>query len=152
MKKTLFIFLLLLAAPASASLTLRAGLGADGAQLNRASGPMLGLWAMQEGCTNCLGVDFGMMTHGLEGHNKFIGADFTHWMGKFTATLGAAYFERPLNVSGEIVNFHLGLSYQITPRLGVYLDHWSNGRRYFRPWEAKVRNIPRNILSLGVSF
>lgn len=152
MKKFLFLFSLFLAAPAFASLTLRAGLGADGAQLNRRSGPMLGLWAMQDGCVNCVGVDFGTMTHGLEGHNKFIGADFTHGMGNFSATLGGAYFERPLNVSGRVVNFHLGLAYQITPRLGLYLDHWSNGRRYFRSWESQARNIPRNVLSVGVGF
>ena len=91
-----------------------------------------------------------------DGRNAFIGADYFFKVNVFRLALGAAYWQKPLHLTSERLNAHLGAAavFPVNRALsvGVYLDHWSNCRRICNHDVNEIKNHPRNVLSVGLSL
>ena len=156
MRKVFSALLLLCSFSIFADVNIRGG-GA----LDQDSATMAGVWLTQDGCRDCLALNGGVI-RGDEHGNLFAGADWPRKLldnGEFVLrpSLGLAFFEKPLHGVGQKLNFHLGLALEFPKALGfsgmgVYFDHYSNGRRFFNHNMTTTQNPPRNMISVGMSF
>lgn len=143
---------LMCSAPCCADIAIKGG-----AALDQDSAATTGIWLSQDGCRDCLALNGGVIHGGDEHDNLFAGADwqrafFDQGAVRLRGALGLAYFEKPLHQVGQQLNFHLGVGWEFTRHMGVYFDHWSNGRKFFNHRVAEIQNPPRNVVSIGVRF
>lgn len=104
------------------------------------------------------GERFGVrLDHSAEGDddgNDGVTADvYLRPFGGLVLAGGLGYFEKPLRTLGRQANFHTLAGWEFRDLLegigiGVYFDHWSNGRRLFN--RDLPHNPPRNVLSVGL--
>lgn len=128
-----------------------------GAALDQDAASMVGIWLTQDGCRDCLAINGGVIRGGDEQGNLFAGVDwsravFDDGTSRLRGALGLAYFEKPLHRVGQQFNFHLGIGWEFARHAGVYIDHWSNGRKFFNHRMTEIQNPPRNMISVGVRF
>lgn len=102
------------------------------------------------------GVRFDHSVHGDDaGNNGLTGDVLFRPVPGVVLGAGVARFQNRLRGVGERTNLHAMGGYEI-PRVlgnvgvGVFFDHWSNGRRLFD--RHGIHNPPRNVVSIGATL
>ncbi len=152
MKKLLSVLSLvvaLFAFPVLADLGIKAGshLDADGGQ-------SVLLFGSLEVMNQSLGWYVARTYEGSDPENILVGVDygFKPFGGPVKLSIGPAYTQDPLRVTGQHMNFHLAAGVEVMRHFTVSIEHWSNCRRICQHNVDTTRNEPRNMLMAGVKF
>lgn len=156
MKKYFLLFALLAAVPAHAfdlmlsagsSSQIEADFGEAGNRSDQFSVRLVG---------ERFGIRFDRSFRGDDDGNQGVTADvYARPFGGLVLAGGLSYFKQPLRTLGRQANFHGLVGWEIRnligpATVGMYYDHWSNGRRLFN--RDLPHNPPRNVFSLGIGL